>query len=157
MSWVSSLKNIDANILYRRIITAPTTTQATTTAAATLSSATSPSAARSGSMRGTPAASITASWMNRGLQTSWANRRHRGPSSYPTRMPRVSPLASTSTSVTSGRFIRSVAGRSGFSCVRCSGTAGRGRWSLLIGRLGTLSCSRGVTGSEDGCDVVVVF
>lgn len=120
----------------RRTTTARTTTLRPTTAAGTPSSATRPSAARAASTRGTPAASTTASWTIRGRPTSSASPRPTARPSCRTRTRRASSSASTSTWATSARCIRCEAGRSGSSCVRCSGMGESGRWSRQIARPG---------------------
>jgi len=105
---------------------------ATTIAGVILSLAMCHSVARSGSTHGTPAVFITASWTTPGLQAWWVSRGLRARPSYPTRILRVSSSENTSTWVTNGRSIPSVAGKSGFNCARSSGTDESGPWTLLI-------------------------
>lgn len=121
----------------------PTTKPKTTTAAATLSSATHRSAAPTVSTHGILAVSTTVSSTMSGRRTSSASRELPAVPSCHTRTQSVSRLESTSIWATSVRFTRFAAGRSGSSCVLCSGMGGRRYWSRRIARRGMRSC-RGV-------------
>jgi len=93
------------------------------------------------STHGIPAVFTIASWTIRALPTSWASREQHLRSSCPTRMLKVSPLASTSIWDTSGQFIQSAAARNGFSYVRSFGMDVSSHWNPLIGQHGTQSSS----------------
>lgn len=124
----------------RRTITASTPTRETGIAAATRWLVTRRSAGRAASTPGTRAASTTASSTTRAPRTSLASRVLRARRFCRTRIRRGWLLGSTWTSGISARCILFVVGRSGSSCVRCSGMAGRSRWRVRIARLGMRSC-----------------
>lgn len=111
----------------------------TTTAAGTPSSGMRHFVAHTVSTPGTLAASTTASSTTSARSTWSVSPRPRAPPFSRTKTRRAWSLASTWTSGTSVPYTPSAAGKNGSSCARCSGTAGRGRWSRQIERPGTPS------------------